>query len=102
MIAKDINKKRGALNGKGVSNKVASNVSINSNKDFFGDEIVITEKKEKKQRCPNCTQEILDDEFIAHSLNCLRNKIRCKKCGEMIEEKNRKEHLLEWRSVEVS
>jgi hypothetical protein len=56
----------------------------------------------KIQRCPQCTVEFPQEIFLQHSLDCLRNKIRCKKCNELIEEKNKKEHLLEWRGKEVS
>ena len=38
----------------------------------------------KKQRCPNCHKEILESEFIVHSLTCLRYSLKCKKCGELI------------------
>lgn len=54
-----------------------------------------------KERCPNCTKEFPQDIFFQHSLDCLRNKIKCKKCGELIDQKFKKEHLLEWRSNEV-
>lgn len=84
MIAKNINKKKSE--------------PILSNEAFFDKPY---NPKKEKQRCPNCTSEFLEEDFIAHSLNCLRNKIRCKKCGEMIEEKHRKEHINEWRSSEV-
>ena len=55
-----------------------------------------------KQRCPHCTKEFANEIFLQHSLDCLRNKIRCKKCNELIDEKFKKEHLLEWRSKEVN
>jgi hypothetical protein len=54
-----------------------------------------------KKRCVNCKNEFIQEEFLQHSLECLRNNIKCKKCGELIEERNKKDHLLEWRSVEV-
>jgi hypothetical protein len=47
----------------------------------------ITNHTTNKQRCPNCTKEFDSEAFLQHSLDCLRNKIRCKKCNEMIEEK---------------
>lgn len=58
-------------------------------------------KKEstKKQRCPNCQQEIPESEFVAHSLKCLRHTFRCKKCGELINENesSKKKHLEKYR-----
>ncbi len=62
---------------------------------------IIPFKSDSKQRCPNCTKEFPSEAFLQHSLDCLRNRIRCKKCNEMIEEKFKKEHILEYRSKEV-
>jgi hypothetical protein len=52
--------------------------------------------KNKKQRCPNCQKEILQSEFIAHSLTCLRHSFKCKKCGELINDASLKEHINNW------
>lgn len=52
--------------------------------------------KNKKQRCPNCQKEILESEFIAHSLTCLRHTFKCKKCGELINDAIIKEHINNW------
>jgi hypothetical protein len=81
--------------------------SYSMNKNFFGDdeESKFTGEINLKtglQRCPHCTKEFAQEYFLQHSLDCLRNKIRCKKCSELIDEKFKKEHLLEWRSKEVS
>ena len=35
---------------------------------------------------------------MAHSLICLRHTFRCKKCGELINEKDEKEHLENYRN----
>ena len=35
---------------------------------------------ENIQRCANCTKEFPSDLFLQHSLDCLRNRFRCKKC----------------------
>ena len=51
----------------------------------------------KKQRCPNCQKEFLESEFVAHSLQCLRHTFHCKKCGELVDEKFKKEHLQKFR-----
>ncbi len=50
----------------------------------------------KKQRCPNCHKEILESEFIAHSLTCLRYSLKCKKCNELINETSLEEHNNNW------
>lgn len=60
----------------------------------------VNSNSNKIQRCPNCTKEFPGDLFLQHSLDCLRNKIRCKKCNELIEDKNKKQHLEEWRTKE--
>jgi ankyrin repeat protein len=52
----------------------------------------------KMQRCANCQKEILESEFVAHSLICLRHTFRCKKCGELINEKDKKKHLEKYRN----
>jgi hypothetical protein len=62
----------------------------------------IDPSQNKKQRCVNCQKEFQQEFFLQHSLECLRNKIKCKKCNELIDERNKKDHLIEWRSREVS
>ena len=52
----------------------------------------------KMQRCANCQKEILESEFVSHSLICLRHTFRCKKCGELINEKEKKKHLEKYRN----
>ena len=52
----------------------------------------------KMQRCANCQKEIVESEFVAHSLICLRHTFRCKKCGELINEKEKKKHLEKYRN----
>ena len=51
---------------------------------------------DKKQRCPNCQKEILETEYIEHSLKCLRYSYKCKKCGELINDNIAKEHMMNW------
>lgn len=53
---------------------------------------------DKLQRCPNCQKEIPESEFIAHSLICLRHTFRCRKCGELLNEKEKKKHLEKYRN----
>ena len=45
------------------------------------------------QRCPNCQKEFPQNEFIIHSLSCLRHSYKCKKCGELINYEIYQEHL---------
>ena len=52
----------------------------------------------KTQRCANCQSEVPESEFVAHSLICLRHTFRCKKCGELINEKEKKKHLEKYRN----
>ena len=52
----------------------------------------------KMQRCANCQKEVLESEFVSHSLICLRHTFRCKKCGELINEKDKKKHLEKYRN----
>jgi hypothetical protein len=88
------------------TNMNSNKQQMNTNRNFFGDEEDSkfggeVNPKTGKQRCPHCTKEFPQEFFLQHSLDCLRNKIRCKKCNELIDEKFKKEHLLEWRSKEV-
>lgn len=50
-------------------------------------------KPEIKQRCPNCTHEFPEDDFFDHSLQCLRKKFKCIKCGELMDVENKEHHL---------
>ena len=52
------------------------------------------------QRCPNCQKEIPQNEFIIHSLSCLRYSYKCKKCGELINDEIYEEHMKSWLSPE--
>ena len=54
----------------------------------------------KLQRCVNCQKEVPESEFIAHSLTCLRHTFRCKKCGELVNDKDKKKHLEKYRNPE--
>ena len=56
--------------------------------------------KNKKQRCPNCKKDIFENEFIAHSLICLRHSYRCKICGELINDNLKNEHNKNWLNSE--
>ena len=52
-----------------------------------------------KQRCPNCAKEFPNDEFIAHSLNCLRKSFRCKQCNDLIDESSQRSHIEHYTSI---
>jgi hypothetical protein len=70
--------------------------------NFETGEMESTIEPKGKERCVNCKQFYPEGEaFIRHSLECLRNKIHCKLCDEMILETDKKNHLVEWRSNEV-
>ena len=92
--------------------KLNSNNSINENNPIYierpGTAMIVQDLKEndgnkkidsnKMQRCPNCQKEIPENEFIAHSLTCLRHSFKCKKCGELINDEILKEHINSWLS----
>ena len=42
-------------------------------------------------------KKFLESEFVEHSLQCLRHTFHCKKCGELVDEKFKKEHLQKFR-----
>ena len=69
-------------------------------KDLQENEENKNNNQNKKQRCPNCHKEILESEFIAHSLICLRYSLKCKKCGELINESSLEEHNNNWTKKE--
>jgi hypothetical protein len=99
-------KKNNSRFDKNSSTSSMTNQYNTGNKNFFGDEEESKftgeiNLKTGLQRCPHCTKEFPQEYFLQHSLDCLRNKIRCKKCNELIDEKFKKEHLLEYRSKEV-
>ena len=54
------------------------------------------------ERCPNCKKEFPKENFITHSLDCLRNNMTCKICKELIPDKMKKDHIFQWRSNEVN
>jgi len=58
-------------------------------------------KEYEISRCPNCTKEFPHEKLIAHSLYCLRKNHTCKICKEVIPEEKKKEHIMEWRSINV-
>jgi ankyrin repeat protein len=60
----------------------------------------INDENIKFQRCPNCQKEIPKNEFIIHSLSCLRHSYKCKKCGELINDEILNEHIKSWTKPE--
>lgn len=72
MITKNLNRKKGGVN-----------------QNDFKDISTI----KKLQRCPNCTKEFFEDQFIAHALHCLRKTYLCKKCNELVDQNKKKEHI---------
>lgn len=51
--------------------------------------------------CPNCQQEMPASEIAAHTVQCYRNQTKCKACGEILLKENRKEHLNQWRDLDL-
>lgn len=72
MIARNLNKKKGGVNQNDFEN---------------------LSSKKKLQRCPNCSLEFYEDQFIAHSLQCLRKTYHCQKCNELVDQNKKKEHI---------
>ena len=67
--------------------------------EIENNEINLTSDKNNniiKQRCPNCQKEIPQNEFIIHSLSCLRHSYKCKKCGKLINDEIYEEHMKSW------
>ena len=74
--------------------KLNKNTNIN-NKNNPNEKI-----KEKYQRCPNCTKEILISDFIEHSLQCLRKIFRCHKCNSMMPILEKENHFLFYQNIQ--
>ena len=92
---------------------ISNTINNVNNNDIYierpGTAMIIQELKEneinnkdvtKTQRCPNCKKDILESEFIAHSLTCLRHNFKCKKCGELINDNSVDSHIKSWLSPE--
>ena len=73
--------------------KLNKNTNIN-NKNNPNEKI-----KEKYQRCPNCTKEILISDFIEHSLQCLRKIFRCQKCNSIMPILEKENHFLFYQNI---
>jgi len=102
------NKNNNNLNENSKNNNIINeNFNFNNNKAFERPGTAMltkdlkkksqNEKKAKFQRCPNCQKEILETEFVQHSLQCLRHTVHCKKCGELVDESLFKSHLNKYR-----
>ena len=46
-----------------------------------------------KERCPNCGKEIKYEEYIEHSLQCLRKKYKCNICNILIDIEEKEKHI---------
>ena len=118
---KEENKNKIIENNKNKDNNIDNNIENEDNKNVINDyykgmpkdfnkierpqTAVIAEQLKnpkinstKMQRCANCQKEVPESEFVAHSLICLRHTFRCKKCGELINEKEKKKHLEKYRN----
>ena len=72
---------------------IARDLQVKENNEINGDQIIY-------QRCPNCQKEFPKNEFIIHSLSCLRHSYKCKKCGELINDEILNEHINSWTKPE--
>lgn len=87
------------------NNNFSTNIGNNSefkmkkNIDVFSFE---ENKEYTLERCANCKKEFSKEEIVLHSLDCLRNKMPCKFCKELISDKMLNNHLNEWKSKEVN
>lgn len=50
------------------------------------------------QRCPNCTKEFPIDNYIEHSLQCLRKVYRCQKCNITMKIEDKDNHFLHYQN----
>ena len=83
---KKIERPQTAMIAKDLQDKENNEINLNSENN----------SNNLKQRCPNCQKEIPQNEFIIHSLSCLRYSYKCKKCGELINDELIEEHNKSW------
>lgn len=57
--------------------------------------------KKTIERCPNCRIEFPKEQFVAHSLQCLRKVFNCKVCNQLVNETNKVDHLNKYRSPQA-
>jgi hypothetical protein len=89
------------LNGNNYNNEINYNYNYNYNIDLNGFNNNNSNNTELYERCANCKKEILKVKIIMHSLDCLRKNRTCKACQIIIPENMMKDHLDEWKSVDV-
>ena len=75
-----------------------NNNTSKKNIDIFSFE---DNKEYSLERCANCKKEFPKENIVLHSLDCLRNKLPCKICKELIPDKMHRDHINEWKSKEV-
>lgn len=66
---------------------IANNISHSTNS-----------KTNKTQRCPNCTKEFPIDNYIEHSLQCLRKMFRCTKCNLTMKIEDKETHFISYKN----
>ena len=54
-------------------------------------------KMEEESECSNCKRMILASDMAKHTIQCIRNSVKCKICHEAIPKDRKKEHLHDWR-----
>ena len=77
-----------------LNKNINNNININNNNK--NNEIKETSKF---QRCPNCTKDILINDFIEHSLQCLRKIFRCQKCNSIMPILEKENHFLFYQNI---
>lgn len=54
-------------------------------------------EEEKMETCSHCKKEILQSEIPLHTAKCVRETSKCKICGEVFHQSQKKQHLIKWR-----
>ena len=59
------------------------------------------EESKEDVECPNCKEMIPGDQAGAHTIMCFRTATKCKICKQVIQKSKKREHLEQWRSLEL-
>ena len=70
-------------------NQKINRINFNNDEKNYINEVI---NNKSKQRCPNCQQEFNIDNFIEHSLQCLRKKYKCNYCNLLMDIDKKNEH----------
>ena len=55
--------------------------------------------EEETEKCTYCEEEIVASEMSKHTISCIKNSSRCKKCDEYVhkDKASKQRHLIRWR-----